>query len=83
MRQSRREVAFFECEVVSQQGVGESDKPPGDRDEGDFGGFSGAAHFLVNFFEFWMCSRIPMKPAMHSNVKPATRSDPKPAGVPI
>jgi hypothetical protein len=27
--------------------------------------------------------RIPMKPAMHSNVKPATCSDPKPAGVPI
>ena len=27
--------------------------------------------------------RIPMKPAMHSNLKPATCSDPKPAGVPI
>ena len=27
--------------------------------------------------------RIPTKPAMHSNVKPATCSDPKPAGVPI
>jgi hypothetical protein len=27
--------------------------------------------------------RIPMKPAMHSNLKPATCSDPKPARVPI
>jgi hypothetical protein len=27
--------------------------------------------------------RIPTKPTMHSNVKPATCSDPKPAGVPI
>jgi hypothetical protein len=27
--------------------------------------------------------RLPTKPAMHSNVKPATCSDPKPAGVPI
>ena len=27
--------------------------------------------------------RIPTKPAMHSNMKPATCSDPKPAGVPI
>jgi hypothetical protein len=27
--------------------------------------------------------RIPMKPAMHSNRKPATDSDLKPAGVPI
>ena len=27
--------------------------------------------------------RIPTKPAMHSNVKPATFSDPKPAGLPI
>jgi hypothetical protein len=27
--------------------------------------------------------RIPMKPAMHSNRKPATCSDPKPAWVPI
>ena len=27
--------------------------------------------------------RIPTKPAMHSNLKPATYSDPKPAGVPI
>jgi hypothetical protein len=27
--------------------------------------------------------RIPTKPAMHSNLKPATCSDPKPAGVPI
>ncbi|HZZ21712.1 MAG TPA: hypothetical protein VFE60_03640, partial [Roseiarcus sp.] len=27
--------------------------------------------------------RIPTKPAMHSNMKPATYSDPKPAGVPI
>jgi hypothetical protein len=27
--------------------------------------------------------RIPTKPAMHSNVKPATCSDLKPAGVPI
>jgi hypothetical protein len=27
--------------------------------------------------------RIPTKPAMHSNMKPATNSDPKPAGVPI
>jgi len=27
--------------------------------------------------------RIPTKPAMHSNVKPATCSDPKAAGVPI
>ena len=26
---------------------------------------------------------IPTKPAMHSNMKPATFSDPKPAGVPI
>jgi hypothetical protein len=26
---------------------------------------------------------IPTKPAMHSNMKPATCSDPKPAGVPI
>ena len=30
-----------------------------------------------------LCLRIPMKPAMHSNVKPATCSDPKAAGVPI
>jgi hypothetical protein len=29
------------------------------------------------------CLRIPTKPAMHSNLKPATCSDPKPAGVPI
>jgi toxin FitB len=27
--------------------------------------------------------RIPTKPAMHSNLKPATYSDAKPAGVPI
>jgi len=27
--------------------------------------------------------RIPTKPAMHSNMKPATYSDPKPAGIPI
>ena len=27
--------------------------------------------------------RIPTKPAMHSNMKPATDSDPKPASVPI
>jgi hypothetical protein len=27
--------------------------------------------------------RIPTKPAMHSNVKPATFSDPKPAAIPI
>ncbi|HMG18265.1 MAG TPA: hypothetical protein VK573_06035, partial [Gemmatimonadales bacterium] len=27
--------------------------------------------------------RIPTKPAMHSNLKPATCSDPKPAGVAI
>ena len=27
--------------------------------------------------------RIPTKPAMHSKMKPATCSDPKPAGVPI
>jgi hypothetical protein len=27
--------------------------------------------------------RIPTKPAKHSNGKPATRSDAKPAGVPI
>jgi hypothetical protein len=27
--------------------------------------------------------RIPTKPAMHSNMKPATCSDPKPASVPI
>jgi len=27
--------------------------------------------------------RLPTKPAMHSNMKPATYSDPKPAGVPI
>ena len=27
--------------------------------------------------------RIPTKPAMHSNLKPATDSEPKPAGVPI
>jgi hypothetical protein len=27
--------------------------------------------------------RIPTKPAMHSNMKPATDSDLKPAGVPI
>jgi hypothetical protein len=27
--------------------------------------------------------QIPTKPAMHSNMKPATCSDPKPAGVPI
>ncbi len=26
--------------------------------------------------------RIPTKPAMHSNMKPATNSDPKPAGIP-
>jgi hypothetical protein len=27
--------------------------------------------------------RIPTKPAMHSNLKPATCSDAKPAGIPI
>jgi len=27
--------------------------------------------------------RIPTKPAMHSNLKPATCSDPKPAAIPI
>jgi len=27
--------------------------------------------------------RIPTKPAMHSKMKPATYSNPKPAGVPI
>jgi hypothetical protein len=26
--------------------------------------------------------RIPTKPAMHFNMKPATDSDPKPAGIP-
>ncbi len=31
--------------------------------------------------EQWV--RIPTKPAMHSNRKPATDSDPKPATVPI
>jgi hypothetical protein len=35
------------------------------------------------FQVFLRTMRIPTKPAMHSNLKPATCSDPKPAGVPI
>ena len=34
-------------------------------------------------FKSYGSVRIPTKPAMHSNMKPATCSDPKPATVPI
>jgi hypothetical protein len=37
----------------------------------------------VTFAVFAHDLRIPTKPAMHSKMKPATCSDPKPAGVPI
>jgi hypothetical protein len=33
--------------------------------------------------DLFEASGIPMKPAMHSNLKPATCSDPMPAAVPI
>jgi hypothetical protein len=38
---------------------------------------------VVKEIEYAGYLRIPTKPAMHSNLKPATCSDPKPAGVPI
>jgi thiamine pyrophosphate-dependent acetolactate synthase large subunit-like protein len=39
------------------------------------------AAFMASAYAPWM--RIPMKPARHSNRKPATDSDLKPAGIPI